>query len=157
LMNGRSIDEPAVFARRIAFNVIPQAGETLAGGRSSHEQHTVTALRRVLDAPDLPGRVTRVPVPLFFGSALAGNGETEARLSAAQAHDLLRTAPGVLLPDEGATGEYATPADAVEQDATFVGRIREDEATNVLDLWLAIDNLRKGSAVNAVQIAELLI
>lgn len=157
LMNGRSIDEPAVFPRRIAFNVIPQIGEALAGGISSHEQQTRTALRRLLDAPDLPVSVTRVRVPLFFGSGLAVNVETEARLTAAHARDVLHTAPGVLLQDELVAGEYPTPTDVVEQDATFVGRIREDEATNVLDLWLAIDNLRKGSAVNAVQIAELLI
>ena len=117
----------------------------------------MAALRRLLDAPDLPVSVTRVRVPLFFGSGLAVNVETEARLTAEQARDMLRTAPGVLLQDDVVAGEYPTPADVVGEDAIFVGRIREDELTNVLDLWLAIDNLRKGSAVNAVQIAELLI
>jgi aspartate-semialdehyde dehydrogenase len=157
LMNGRSIDAPAVFPRRVAFNVIPHAGEMLAGGRTSHERQTITALRRLLDAPDLPVSVTRVRVPLFFGSGLAVNVETEARLTATSARDLVRVAPGVLLQDDAAAGAYPTPVDAVEQDATVAGRIREDETMNVLDLWLAIDNLRKGSAVNAVQIAELLI
>jgi len=157
LMNGRGIEDPTTFPRRIAFNVIPHAGETLAGGVSSHEQQTMVALRRLLDAPDLPVSVTRVRVPLFYGTGLAVNVETEARLPAAQAREVLRSAPGVLLQEEAPGGGYPTPAEAVEQDATFVGRIREDETVNVLDLWLAIDNLRKGSAVNAVQIAELLI
>ena len=70
---------------------------------------------------------------------------------------MLRAAPGVLLQDDAAAAEYPTPADVIDQDATVIGRIREDEAANVLDLWVAIDNLRKGAAVNAVQIAELLI
>jgi aspartate-semialdehyde dehydrogenase len=157
LINGRSIDEPTVFPRRIAFNVIPHAGEILAGGIASDEQQTITTLRRVLDAPELPVSVTRVRVPLFYGTGLAVNVETEARVTAAQARELLRTAPGVLLRDDAAAGDYPTPADVVDEDATLVGRIREDEAMNVLDLWLAIDNVRKGSAVNAVQIAELLI
>ncbi len=157
LMSGQSTEEPAIFPRRIAFNVIPQAGEFLAGGQSSYEQQTMQVLRRVLDAPDLPISVTRVHVPLFFGSAIAVNVETEARLTAAQAREVLLVAPGVLLRDDTVAGEYPTPADVIEQDATSIGRIREDEALNVLDLWLAIDNLRKGSAVNAVQIAELLI
>jgi aspartate-semialdehyde dehydrogenase len=166
LMAGRSV-EPAVFPHRIAFNVVPQAGETLAGGTlagrtlaggiSSYEQQTVGSLRRLLDAPDLPVSVTRVRVPLFFGSGLTANVETESRLTAAQAREVLRASPGVLLQDDAGGGDYPTPADVVGQDATFVGRIREDETMNVLDLWLTIDNLRKGSAVNAVQIAELLI
>lgn len=156
LMGGRSV-EPAVFPSRIAFNVVPHAGDALAGGTSSHEQQTITALRRLLDAPDLAVSVTRVRVPLFYGTGLAVNVETEVHLTAAQAREGLRTAPGVLLQDEIAAGEYPTPAEVVGQDATVVGRIREDETRNVLDLWLAIDNLRKGSAVNAVQIAELLI
>jgi aspartate-semialdehyde dehydrogenase len=157
LMNGRSLDAPTVFARRIAFNVIPQAGEILAGGLSSGEQQTITALRRLLDAPELPVSVTRVCVPLFYGAGLTVNVETEARLTAAHAREVLRTAPGVLLRDDAAAGGYPTPADVVDEDATLVGRVREDEAMNVLDLWLAIDNVRKGAAVNAVQIAELLI
>jgi aspartate-semialdehyde dehydrogenase len=156
MMGGRSV-EPTVFPHRIAFNVVPHTGEALAGGTSSHEQQTITTLRRLLDAPDLPVSVTRVRVPLFYGTGLAVNVETEARLTAVQARDVLRIAPGVLLQDEIAAGEYPTPADVVGQDATFVGRIREDETMNVLDLWVAIDNVRKGSAVNAVQIAELLI
>ena len=156
LMAGRSV-ENAVFPRRIAFNVIPHAGEFLAGGATSEERQTVAALRRLLDAPDLPVSVTRTRLPLFYGTGIALNVETEARLTAAEARDVLRPAPGLLLQDDLTKGEYPTPADVVGQDATVVGRIRENETANVLDLWLTIDNLRKGSAVNAVQIAELLI
>jgi aspartate-semialdehyde dehydrogenase len=156
LMNGRSVEQ-AVFPRRIAFNLIPHLGELLEGGASSEEQQTARALRRLLNEPELAVSVTRVRVPLFFGEALSVSIETDARLSASAAREALHGAPGVLLQDDPATQTYATPADAVGQDATCVGRIREDEAANALDLWITIDNVRKGSAVNAVQIAELLI
>jgi len=153
LMSGRSV-ESELFAHRVAFNVVPQIGEMLAGAVTRDERLTAAALRRLLDAPELTVSVTRVHVPLFYGAALSVNIETAEKLTAAQARDILRPSPGVLLQDDA---PYSTPIDAVGQDATAVGRIREDEATNVLDLWLTIDNIRKGPAVNAVQIAELLL
>jgi aspartate-semialdehyde dehydrogenase len=156
LMNGRSID-PGLFPQRTAFNLLPQVGEFLAGGATRGEQQTAAALRRLLHLPDLAVSVTRVWVPLFFGTALAANVETAVPLTAAAARDLLRVAPGVLLQDDVEARVYPTPASAVGQDATQVGRLRDDPAANVLDLWLALDNTRKGAAVNAVQIAELLI
>jgi aspartate-semialdehyde dehydrogenase len=156
LMGGRSI-ETTVFPQRIAFNVIPQVGELLAGGASRDEQLTVTAVRRLLNDPALILHVTRVRTPIFFGTALSVNIETAEKLSAADAREVLRAAPGIVLLDELDGTAYPTPADAVGQDATQVGRIREDEFANAIDLWIAIDNVRKGSAVNAVEIAELLI
>lgn len=156
LMSGQSV-EPNLFPQRIAFNVLPQVGQFLAGGTSCDEQQTAAALRRLLDEPELTVSVTRVRVPLFFGGALSVNVETVERLTAVEALQLLGSAPGVLLQDDVATQLYPTPAAAVGQDATCVGRIREQESMNVLDLWMALDNVRKGSAVNAVQIAELLI
>jgi aspartate-semialdehyde dehydrogenase len=156
LMSGRT-PETQVFPHRIAFNVLPHIGQFLAGGASSGEAQMAQAVRRLLDAPDLLQRITRVRIPLFFGSAIAVSIETANKLTADEARECLRVAPGILLRDDILTHAYPTPADTVGQDATSVGRIREDEMGNVLDFWIAIDNIRKGSAVNAVQIAELLI
>lgn len=156
LMNGRSANNE-VFPHRIAFNILPQVGEFLAGGCSRAEVHIVAELRRLLADPALAVSVTCTRVPVFFGEAIAVNVETARKLGVAEARDILRAAPGVLLQDDLEAGSYPTAADAVGQDATLVGRVREDESLNVLDLWLAMDNLRKGSAVNAVQIAEALI
>src|SRR5262249_2778091 len=135
----------------------PQVGEVVAGGGSRDEQQTAAALRRLLNDQSLAVSVTRVRVPIFYGSALSLNIETVEKLSAADAREALRGAPGVVLLDEAEGAAYPPPADVVGQDATHVGRIREDDSANTLDLWITIDNIRKGSAVNAVQIAELLI
>ncbi len=156
LMSGRSV-EPEVFPRRIAFNIVPQVGEFLAGGSSGEEAQTVRAVRRLLGDEELPLSLTRVRVPLFYGTALAVNVETAEKVTAAEATEVFRAAPGILVQDDAANATYPTPADTVGEDALIVGRIREDEVLNTLDLWVTIDNLRKGSAVNAVQIAELLI
>jgi aspartate-semialdehyde dehydrogenase len=156
LMNGRSV-ENEVFAHRIAFNVLPQVGELLAGGVSRGERQVAAALRRLLGDNSHPVSITRACVPIFYGGALSVSVETSAKLTAAQAREILRAAPGVLLQDDAGSLQYPTPAAAVTQDATLVGRIREEESLNLLDLWIAIDTVRKGAAVNAVQIAELLI
>jgi aspartate-semialdehyde dehydrogenase len=155
LMHGRSLDlEPDV--SRTAFNVVPHVGEFLAGGVTRDEAYTAAALRRLLDAPDLSTSITRVRVPSFFGTGICVSLELGAPLSAAAARDLLRGAPGLHLYDDGTPGRYPTPVDAVGQDAVCLGRLRVDEDHATLDCWLAVDNIRKGAAVNAVQIAELL-
>jgi aspartate-semialdehyde dehydrogenase len=156
LLNGRGV-EHAVFPQRIAFNALPQIGEFLEGGSARSERQTAAALRRLLGAPELVVSVTRVQVPLFFGEGISVDVETATKLSAAEARDILRAAPGVLLQDEASAQAYSTSADAVGQDATCIGRVRAADTANVLDFWIAIDNVRKGAAVNAVQIAELLI
>lgn len=156
LINGRDT-ENAVFPQRVAFNILPQVGEFLAGGQARGEAQVVLAVRRLLCDPSLPMSITCTRVPVFYGEALAVNVETSIKLTTGEARDILRAAPGVLLQDELETAAYPTAAEAVGQDATLIGRIREDESLNLLDLWMAIDNLRKGAAVNAVQIAELLI
>lgn len=154
LMNGRDADI-SVFPQRIAFNLIPQIGEFLSGGRTSQEEQTCVALRRLL-SDDLVIGLTRVRVPMFFGTAISASIETLQPLSAEEAREILRGAPGVLLYDQEDAPQYSSPADAIGEDATCVGRIRAHEATNRLDLWITIDNMRKGSALNAVQIAEIL-
>jgi len=156
LMNGQST-ESEVFPRRIAFNALPQVGEFLAGGSSIEEQQATAALLRVLDAPDVGVSLTRVRVPLFYGTSIALNVETDEPLSAEGVREVLRGAPGVLLQDDAEAAQYPTPGEAVGQDATCVGRVRASASDTVFDLWVCVDNLRKGSAVNAVQIAEVLI
>jgi aspartate-semialdehyde dehydrogenase len=156
LMQGRGT-EPATFPHRIAFNLFPQIGELLAGGNSKDEEVTTASVRRVLDQAELAISITRVRAPLFFGHALSIDIETTEPMVLEEVVDLLRGAPGVLLPETMEGGTYPTPADVVGEDATFVGRIRCDPPASTIDVWAVIDGVRKGAAVNAVQIAELLL
>lgn len=156
LMQGRSADSK-VFPHRIAFNLFPQVGEILAGGSSKDELLTANSVRRVLDLADLSISVTRVRAPLFFGHALSIDIETLEPLMAEDVADLLRVAPGVLYPESTPGGVYPTPADVVGEDATSIGRIRCDPPASAIDVWAVLDSVRKGAAVNATQIAELLL
>lgn len=154
LLSGRSPDVH-VFPHRIAFNLIPQFGEFVSGGRTRGEWLIESQTRRVLDLPDLPIAVTSVCVPTFFGQAAAVCIETERPFDADAARAVLRQAPGVLLHDENGSDSYPTFVDVIGSDATHVGRLRDDPTVPFgLALWVAIDGLRKGAAVNAVQIAE---
>ena len=152
LLTGAST-ERKVFPHRIAFNLIPHVGAPLVGGRTSAEWAVEIQTRALLDLPDLPILVTSVSVPTFYGSAYLVQVETERPLDSAKARELLRSAPGVLL-SEG--GDYPTLVDVIGSEATLVGRVRDDHTVESgVVLWAAIDGLRKGGAVNAVQIAEL--
>jgi len=154
LLNGVS-PEVQVFSQRIAFNLVPQVGDFVSGGRTRVEWLIESQTRALLGLPDLPIAVTSVMVPAFFGQACAVHVETEQPLDAAAARALLRQAPGVLLAEEDGTDSYPTLADVIGSEATHVGRIRDDPTVPYgLALWVAIDGLRKGGAVNAVQIAE---
>ena len=157
LLNARGVRRRPRFARRIAFNCVPQVGALEPGGSTTHELLVVEELRKLLDLPGLGMSVTAIRVPIFFGSAFSVNLETESPLAAAQAADILRRAPGILLHDEAADS-YPTPAEVAGSDATHVGRVRDDPSAEPpgLMLWIAIDNVRKGAALNAVQIAEIL-
>ncbi len=154
LLNGREA-EVAVFQQRIAFNAIPAIGEFLAGGRTQHEEVSCLALRRLL-ASDVMIHLTRTRIPTFFGMGISASIELSQSLSPEEAREILRSAPGILLLDEEAAPQLSTPTDAIGQDATCVSRVRANEEVNQLDLWITIDNTRKGSSVNAVQIAEIL-
>lgn len=154
LLSGASPDI-TVFPQRIAFNVIPQVGAFVSGGRTRGEWLIESQTRRLLALPDLPIIVTSVYLPTFFGQACAVNVETERPLDAAAARLLLRQSPGLLLSDEHGADSYPTLADVIGSEATHVGRVRDDPTVPFgLALWVAIDGLRKGAAVNAVQIAE---
>src|SRR5881628_933515 len=157
LLNARGTRRRGRFARRIAFNCVPQVGALEPGGSTTHELLVVEEVRKLLDLPGLGMSVTAIRVPIFFGSAFSVNLETESPLAAAQAADILRRAPGILLHDEAADS-FPTPAEVAGSDATHVGRVRDDPSAEPpgLMLWIAIDNVRKGTALNAVQIAEIL-
>jgi aspartate-semialdehyde dehydrogenase len=148
---------PTTFTKQIAFNVIPHIDRFLDDGTTREEWKMVAETQKILD-PGIALTATCVRVPVFVGHAEAVNIEFERPLSAEAAREILRTAPGIMVVDERADGGYTTPVDCVDDAATFVSRIREDPTIeNGLNLWVVSDNLRKGAALNAVQIAEVLV
>src|SRR5687768_2464128 len=149
-------NEPRKFPKQIAFNVIPQCGDFQDDGATTEEWKLVVETKKILD-PAIKLSATCVRVPVFVGHSEAVNIEFEKEISAAQARSILREAPGVMLVDKQEDGGYVTPVECVGDYATFVSRVREDSTVeNGLSLWVVSDNLRKGAALNAVQIAELL-
>jgi aspartate-semialdehyde dehydrogenase len=149
--------ESQKFTKRIAFNVIPHIDVFMDDGFTKEEWKMSTETKKILD-PKIDLVATCVRVPVFIGHSEAVHIEFEKPLSADEARDILREAPGVLVVDKRENGGYVTPYESVGEDATYVSRIREDKtAPNGLALWCVSDNLRKGAALNAVQIAETLI
>lgn len=149
-------NQPVKFPKQIAFNVIPHAGDFLDDGSTSEEWKMVVETKKILD-PKIKVTATCVRVPVFVGHSEAINIEFERELSAEQAQAILREAPGIMLVDKREAGGYVTPVECVGEYATFVSRVRDDPTVeNGLSLWCVSDNLRKGAALNAVQIAELL-
>ncbi len=148
--------EPKKFTKQIAFNVIPHIDSFLDDGSTKEEWKMVVETKKIMD-PKIRVHATCVRVPVFVGHSEAINIEFENELSAEQAQDILREAPGVMLVDKREDGGYVTPVECVGDGATFVSRVREDPTVdNGLAIWCVSDNLRKGAALNAVQIAELL-
>ena len=144
------------FTKQIAFNVIPHIDSFLDDGSTKEEWKMVVETKKILD-PRIKMSATCVRVPVFVGHSEAVNIEFEREISAEQAQAILREAPGVMLVDKRENGGYATPVEAAGDDATYVSRVREDPTVDSgLSLWCVSDNLRKGAALNAVQIAELL-
>ena len=144
------------FTKQIAFNVIPHIDSFLDDGSTKEEWKMVVETKKILD-PRIKMSATCVRVPVFVGHSEAVNIEFERDISAEQAQSILREAPGVMLVDKRENGGYATPVEAAGDDATYVSRVREDPTVDSgLSLWCVSDNLRKGAALNAVQIAELL-
>ncbi|MCW0199327.1 aspartate-semialdehyde dehydrogenase [Sphingopyxis sp.] len=144
------------FTKQIAFNVIPHIDKFLDDGSTKEEWKMVVETKKILD-PKIKVTATCVRVPVFVGHSEAINIELEDELPAEEAQRILREAPGVVLHDKREDGGYITPVEAVGDFATFVSRVRDDPTVdNGLNLWCVSDNLRKGAALNAVQIAELL-
>jgi aspartate-semialdehyde dehydrogenase len=148
--------EAKKFTKQIAFNVIPHIDSFLEDGSTKEEWKMVVETKKILD-PKIKLTATCVRVPVFVGHSEAINIEFENELSAEDAQKILREAPGVMLVDKREDGGYVTPVECVGDYATFISRVRDDPTVeNGLSLWCVSDNLRKGAALNAVQIAELL-
>ncbi len=148
--------EPKKFTKQIAFNVIPHIDSFLDDGSTKEEWKMVVETKKILGTK-IKVTATCVRVPVFVGHSEALNVEFENEISAEQAQHILREAPGVMLIDKREDGGYITPIESAGDDATYVSRVREDPTVeNGLALWCVSDNLRKGAALNAVQIAELL-
>jgi aspartate-semialdehyde dehydrogenase len=149
--------EPKKFPKRIAFNVIPHIDVFMEDGSTKEEWKMMAETKKILD-PKIKLVATCVRVPVFVGHSEAVNVEFEEPITADEARDILREAPGCLVVDNPAEGAYVTPYECAGEDATYISRIREDPTVeNGLSLWVVADNLRKGAALNAVQIAELLL
>jgi aspartate-semialdehyde dehydrogenase len=149
--------EPKKFTKQIAFNVIPHIDVFLDDGSTKEEWKMSAETKKILD-PEVKLTATCVRVPVFVGHSEAVNVEFEEPISADEARKLLREAPGVLVVDKREPGGYVTPIECVGDYATFVSRIREDQTIdNGLSFWVVSDNLRKGAALNTVQIAETII
>ncbi len=159
LLNFQSVEPGKKFPAQIAFNVIPQIDDFQPNGYTKEEMKLVWETRKILEDESIQVNPTAVRVPVFYGHSEAVHIETSEKISAEQARELLHQAPGVVLVDERQPGGYPTAVgEAAGNDAVYVGRIREDIShERGLDLWIVSDNIRKGAALNAVQIAELLI
>jgi aspartate-semialdehyde dehydrogenase len=149
--------KPEVFTKNIAFNVIPHIDHFMDDGATKEEWKMAVETRKIL-SPDIAVFATCVRVPVFIGHAEAISAEFEQPVNVGEARDLLRNAPGVVVVDGHDDGGYITPVDCQGEDATYVSRLRRDPTVpNGLGFWCVSDNLRKGAALNAVQIAESLV
>jgi len=149
--------EAKKFTKRIAFNVIPHIDVFMEDGQTKEEWKMVAETKKILD-PKIKVTATCVRVPVFISHSEAINLEFDEPITADEARDILREAPGCLVVDKRENGGYVTPIEAAGEDATYISRIREDPTIdNGLNLWVVSDNLRKGAALNTVQIAELLL
>ncbi len=149
--------KPEIFQKNIAFNCIPQIDKFMDDGSTKEEWKMAVETRKILD-PDIAVFATCVRVPVFIGHSEAVVAEFEHPVNVGEARDLLRNAPGIVVQDGREDGEYITPADCQGEDATYISRLRRDPTVpNGLGFWCVSDNLRKGAALNAVQIAESLL
>lgn len=147
-----------VFPKRIAFNCIPQIDIFLEDGYTKEEAKMMNETKKIMEDDSIAVSATAVRVPVFNCHCESLNIETEKKLSPEEVRDILSKAPGVMVMDDPDKGIYPTPLEASERDEVFVGRIREDRTIpNGINLWIVADNIRKGAALNAVQIAEILV
>jgi aspartate-semialdehyde dehydrogenase len=158
LLNGRPV-EASVYPKQIAFNVLPHIDTFQENGYTKEEMKMVWETKKIMGDASIMVNPTAVRVPVFFGHSEAIHIETRDKITAAQATELLSAAPGIVVMDERNDGGYPTAVtDASGQDPVYVGRIREDIShPNGLNLWVVADNVRKGAALNSVQIAEVLV
>lgn len=158
LLSGRPI-ESVVYPKQIAFNVLPQIDKFQDNGYTREEMKIFWETQKILKDPNIQVNATAVRVPVFYGHSMAIHLETDRKISGIEAKEILLAAPGIIVMDDLQSGAYPTPVpEASGTDAVYVGRIREDISHPLgLDLWVVSDNIRKGAALNAVQIAEILV
>jgi aspartate-semialdehyde dehydrogenase len=158
LLHERDIQPPGVYAHQIAFNALPHAGSFAAGeDHTDEERKLINETRKILEDPEIRISATCVRVPVVNGHSEAVNVQTRRELSPERARELLAAAPGVSVLDDPSAALYPLAINAAGSDQVFVGRIRRDPGhERALDMWIVADNLRKGAATNAVQLAELL-
>ena len=159
LLSGKGPVEARVIGKQIAFNCVPQIDKFQDNGYTKEEMKMVWETQKILGDPNIRVNATAVRVPVFYGHSEAIHLETRSKITAAQARELLSKAPGVQVMDDRQPGGYPTAAtEAANRDTVYVGRIREDLTIDKgLNLWVVADNVRKGAATNAVQIAEILV
>jgi aspartate-semialdehyde dehydrogenase len=154
-----SFKEPVakVYPHQIAFNCLPHIDVFLENGYTKEEMKMVNETKKIMDDQSIMVTATTVRVPVFYSHSESVNIETKKKITADEVRKLLSTAPGVMVVDNPSNNEYPLAINAAGRDETFVGRIREDESIpNGINLWVVSDNIRKGAALNAVQIAEIL-
>ena len=155
-----SLEEPKVevYPHRIAFNCLPHIDVFLDNGYTKEEMKMVNETRKILEDGSIAITATTVRVPVFYSHSESVNIETERKITCEEVRDILSRAPGVTVVDNPGRSEYPLAINATGRDDTFVGRIREDESiANGINMWIVSDNLRKGAALNTIQIAEVLV
>lgn len=158
LLNGLPIKKPKAFTQQIAFNVIPHIDEFEENGYTREEMKMVWETQKIFSDPEIQVNSTAVRVPVFHGHSEAVHIETKKKITVNQAKQLLKKAPGILVVDKLVDNGYPTPVSHPESDKVMVGRLREDISHPLgLDMWIVADNIRKGAALNAIQIAEIMI
>ena len=157
LFNSQDV-EVEVYPKRIAFNVLPQIDVFMENGYTKEEMKMVWETKKIMEDDSIMVNATAVRVPVFYGHSEAVHIETRKKITADEVRALLEKAPGVIVMDKREPGGYPTPIEAAGNDATYVGRIRDDISHPMgLNMWVVSDNVRKGAALNSVQIAEILI
>lgn len=155
-LENRSLEQK-VYPHRIAFNCLPHIDVFLENGYTKEEMKMVNETRKIMEDDSIAVTATTIRVPVIYSHSESINIETEQPVSAADVRELLQDAPGVKVVDDPTANRYPMAIDAAGQDLTFVGRIRNDESiANGINMWVVADNIRKGAATNAVQIAEIL-
>ncbi len=155
---GKKVSRVDVYPHQIAFNVLPHIDDFLDNGYTKEEMKMVNETKKIMGDQSIRLTATTVRVPVIYGHSEAVNIETEKKITAAEVKKLLTGKPGIAVVDNPAKKEYPMPVDAAGKDDVFVGRIREDESiNNGINMWVVSDNIRKGAALNTIQIAELLI
>jgi aspartate-semialdehyde dehydrogenase len=147
-----------VYPHQIAFNLLPHVDSFMDSGYTKEEWKMMAETRKIMHEPELPLSATCVRAPVFVSHSVAAHVEFERPIKAEEAREILRDAPGVVVQDDPMAAVYPMPLEAAGKDAVYVGRIREDSShANGIAMWIASDNLRKGAALNAIQIAETMI